>query len=409
MNKVSHLLASIALILFGVAITKASVPGKSSFAPLQKLGVESLQEQGASKSSEGAEMRFEGLQNISESDVSKILREKRASISKEEIKDRLKLQKAESVIKEYLGERGYLNATVTIRKERISPTERILIFVINQGERIRIADIQFEGNKVFSGLQLLDSMKPARQNAGYSCSPPEEYDSDLLDFCLRRAQFHMRSKGYLQAKLDEPKKQMTEQGLKLIVPVREGELYRIGEIKIEGAKIFTAGQILGMLSLKTGDAANGEAIGQWLQVKVKTAYEELGHIQYEYEVEPTYNANPENVNEGIVDFQITISEGKRFVIRKIDFKGAKPMSNEELLRLVFVQTGEPYARKQLIDSVRNLYELGLSGGDADRDVDYRTNDEEGLLDIIFLLKDTERQAESNGGHTQLNRRVVSPN
>ena len=275
---------------------------------------------------------------------------------------------------------------------------------------IKVEEIQFEGNKIFSDQELLDSMKGSGENPGSYCSPPVEYNPEELDYCFRRATFYLRSKGYLQAKLGEPKKQKTERGLKIIVPIAEGKLYRIGEIKIDGSRVFMKEQLLGMLNLNKGDVADGEAILEWLQGKLKTAYEELGYIQYEYDVDPTFISNPEDTNEGVIDFQITITEGKQFTIRKIKFLGTSSMSDADLRQLLFIHEGDIYNRKTLIDSLKNLYQLGLSNGDSDRDVDYLTNDEEGQLDILIALKGYKRQGqnESNGRYV-VKRRAPSSN
>jgi len=370
---------------------------------------ERLKAQDSNKDSLKTEVKFEGLGSFNESDLFKLFRAQRISVSKEAIKDSVELQKAKRAIEELLIARGYLHATVTIRKEPISETAKTITFVVSEGERVQIAGIQFEGNKIFSTEVLLDSMRQAKGNTGYACLPPEGYDSEIFDVCLRRTTFYLRSKGYLNAKLGEPKKQETEHGLNLIVPVTEGAFYRIGEIKIEGATVFTNEQILGMLNRKTGDPANGEFISRWLQQTLHGAYSELGYIQYEYDVDPNFKSNPEKADEGVVDFQITITEGARFIIKKIDFVGPMPMPIEELRRLLFVHEGEPFNQRKLMESVRNLYQLGLSDGDAERDVDYRTDEEKGQLNIVFGLKGYIRQTQTDDGRPVVKRRAPSPN
>src|SRR6266481_3119482 len=96
------------------------------------------------------DIQFEGLKSVSESDVLKTFRERRVGVSKESIYDPVKARNAVRVLKELLAARGHPNATIEQRIEEVSNTSTALTFVINEGERVRVVEIQFEGNTVFS-------------------------------------------------------------------------------------------------------------------------------------------------------------------------------------------------------------------------------------------------------------------
>src|SRR6266545_2726866 len=118
------------------------------------------------------------------------------------------------------------------------------------------ADIVFEGNKVFSSQQLIDETNKCL--AKYSKSG-DQGDPEVFDYCLRTVKHFLIDQGYLRAAVGEPKKQETEHGLKITVPIEEGPLYRLGEIKIKGAKLFSPEHLLETLNMNTGDVASGEA------------------------------------------------------------------------------------------------------------------------------------------------------
>lgn len=406
MKRLTLILKVVALMFCLTIGLKASESSLSSVLK-QSFQDPSLRSQSLKESDDHIEIRFDGVSKVSRSELVSALNVE-PSISKDDLKNPDTLEQIVNRIKDFLAARGYIHATVTVHQDRSATNREITTFVINEGERARVEEIQFKGNNIFSSRELLDSMKVERKESSFTCAPQDEYDSEIFDYCLRRATFYMRSKGYLRSKLEEPKKQETEHGIKLIVPVSEGELYRIGNIKVEGMTVLTAEQILSLLNLKTGEPANSEEIGKWLQVKLQDAYGELGYIQYEYDVEPTFKDNPENSHEGIVDFQITISEGEKFFIRKISFKGTKPMSDEELLRLLSIHEGDTFSRKSVEDSVKTLNQLGLTTMDAERDVHYSTNHKDGLLDIIFDLNGREKQSPNTPAHPTVERKTSSP-
>jgi len=163
----------------------------------------------------------------------------------------------------------------------------------------------FEGNKVFSEEELLRITDPCLENS----RPRVRSDSEAIEYCLRRLKLSMGSKGYLQAVVGPPREQEAENGLCLVVPINEGLRYRLGEVKIEGSKLFTSAQILEMLTLKTGDIADVESLSEWLNERVKKKYADFGYIQYSVDPEPKLHLKT-GEQEGIVDLVVTIDEGK---------------------------------------------------------------------------------------------------
>ena len=109
------------------------------------------------------DLQFEGLKSVPESDVLKTFRERRVGVSKESILDPVKLKNAERVLKELLAANGHPNAVVTSSIEEVSATSSAITFVINEGERVRVAEIQFEGSKVFKSGELRGQMKYVKE------------------------------------------------------------------------------------------------------------------------------------------------------------------------------------------------------------------------------------------------------
>jgi outer membrane protein insertion porin family len=363
------------------------------------------------------DIQFEGLKSVSESDVLKAFRERRIGVSKEAIMDPVKVRNATRVIKELLAARGRPNATVESRDDKVSETSTAIIFVVNEGARVRVVEIQFEGNEVFSDGKLRSQMAYVKEAGLITRFKGQDIlDREKLEVDLRRVQFYMRSKGYLQARTGEPRVEgvgprrtglfiplpllsSTDEGLRVTVPVTEGKLYRIGSIKIEGNSIFSEQVITSVVGLKPGDIADGERIGKALQEDLKKAYGAQGFIQYEYDVEPTFKDSPQNAKEGVVDFVFTITEGKQFTLRRLEFLGNTFTRDNVLRREILVNEGDVYNQRAFEISVLRLNQLGFFDPiDAERDADFRTDEEEALVDINLKVAERGRQQISfNGG------------
>ncbi|MDT4952593.1 MAG: outer membrane protein insertion porin family [Acidobacteriota bacterium] len=363
------------------------------------------------------DIQFEGLHSVAESDILKAFREKRIGVSKESIFDPVKVQNSIRVIKELLAARGHPNATVEINRDDVSQTSIAVTYVVKEGARVRVVEIQFEGNQIFSDGRLRSQMKYVREAGLITRFRGQDIlDREKLDVDLRRVQFYMRSKGYLQARTGEPRVESlgprhtgfiiplpllssTDEGLRVTVPVTEGKVYRIGSMKVEGNSIVSEQVINAIIDLKPGDIANGERIGKALQEDLKKYYGHQGFIQYEYDVEPTFKDNPANPKEGIVDFKFTITEGKQFTLRRLEFLGNTFTRDNVLRREVLVNEGDVYSQRNFEISVLRLNQLGFFDPiDAERDADFRTDEEEANVDINLKVTERGRQQISfNGG------------
>src|ERR1051326_3168416 len=364
------------------------------------------------------DIQFEGLKSVSESDVLKTFREKRVGVSKEAIEDPVKLRNATRVLKEMLASKGHPNATVKAAIERVSATSDAITFQINEGARVRVAEIRFEGSKVFKSSKLREQMKYV-QEAGLISRFREQdiLDREKLDYDLHKVDNYMRSKGYLQARHGEPRVEglgrrrtgfpilpipflsSIDDTLRITVPIIDGRLYRLGDMKIEGNSIFSEAIIKAVIGLQKGEVANGEEISKALYEKLKKAYGAQGFIQYTAEVTPTFKDNPQNPNEGIADFLITIDEGKQFTLRRLEFTGNTFTRDNVLRREVLMNEGDIYNQNTFEFSVIRLNQLGYFNPiDKDKDVDFRTNDEEGSVDVTVKVSEKGRQQISfNGG------------
>lgn len=246
--------------------------------------------------------------------------------------------------------------------------------------------IEFEGNKIISSIALLKKLNTCV--AKHSDSE-DKYDARLFDYCLRKdVKEFMQSQGYLSAQIGETKKQNDDGSLNLIVPIEEGLLYRLGNISIQGTKVFTSEQLLEKLNIKTGDIADGQELVQWLFERVKKSYEDKGYIQGNFEFEPTFKPNAEKATEGIADLEIVVDEGLRFTIGKIEFVGNAQTSERVLRSALLIKENETFNQQRLDESIEKLNGLGLFEWiDKDKNVELRTDNESPLLKINILVKE----------------------
>src|SRR6266545_2835486 len=331
-------------------------------------------------------IEFEGLHALSEKDVISAFGERRLGLPTTQMPSSEVLAKAVALIKELLEARGQFHATVETREDEETGTINFLVY---EGQRLPLAEVRFEGTRSFSSQELAAKM------GEYLNDYPEMqvgYNSDLFDFCIRRLSNFIRSRGYLQATFGQPTKEIDGRGLVLLVPVNEGVLYRLGEIKIDGAEAVAPEKVREMRSLQPGDIANGEEIGKWLFEDLKRTYGEIGHIEYTAEVEPEFKEAANGANKGIVDFKVTIDEGRQFRVSAIRFEGSI-LPDKELLSLLPIRAGDVFNQRLFEESIERLNKSGhFELIDKDRDTNFTTDEEQSLINIVIKLNNRDGEA-----------------
>lgn len=368
------------------------------------------------------DLQFKGAKAIQESDILKEFREKRVGISKEAVYDPVKARNATRILREMLASKGYPNAKVTVQEDEVSATSIAVTFNVDQGNRSRIVKIEFEGNENFKDSELRNALVLVRETGLITRFKGQDIlDIKKLQYDLQKnVRSYMFSKGYFQARIGEPQivglgykrtglpllsnfpiplLTSKDDTLKIIVPVTEGRVFRVGELKVEGNSIFSEQQILSYVGLKKGEIADGKRLQDAVYDDLKKVYGGQGFVQYNAEFEPTFKDNPANPKEGIVDITINIDEGKQFTLRRLEFTGNTFTRDRVLRREFLINEGDIYNQNYLEISVARLNQTQYFDPiDKDQDVEIRTDEENANVDLILKVKEKGRQQiQFNGG------------
>jgi outer membrane protein insertion porin family len=351
------------------------------------------------------DIQYEGLKSIQLSDVLTRYKEKRISLTKDSPYDPVQVKRAENELKAMLSERGRPNAIVTAEVEDVSKTSVVIIFNIDEGSRVRVAKIDFEGNQVFSSRTLRKQMKYTKPSSfltrftSKDVYSPEKFETDMQLV----AQF-LREKGYLRPTIGKPRIEnigkvgsripligKKSEGLRIVVPIDEGIRYRFGEITTEGSTIFTPEQVLLISGMRKGDIASAKTIREGVYERLKKAYGSRGYIQAEVEVRPTFKPPAPGESEGIADFTISIEEGSVYTIEQIEFSGNNITRDKVLRRELLISEGEPYNQELMEYSILLLNQLGYFDEIKKEDIQTTTDERRKTVNVVIKVKERGRQ------------------
>ena len=240
-----------------------------------------------------------------------------------------------------------------------SNTFKMLVNV-DLGERVKIKDIDFEGNKIFSDKKLRSQLKKTKRSFPLrfwkkSKLLEEEYAEDkqnLLDF--------FKEKGYRDARIIKDSLSMNDDNtLSINFKVEEGNRYYFGDINFLGNSVYSDFQLAQILGIKKGDAYNGVLLKKRIADEKPDANDLSNLYQNNGYLFSSINAVEVSAENDTIDFEIRVNEGKIAQFNKISVIGNTKTNDHVIFRELRTKPGELYSKDMVVRTVRELGQLGF--------------------------------------------------
>ncbi len=297
---------------------------------------------------------------------------------------------------------GFINTKVNfnlIEDSLKSNTFKMLVN-LDLGERVKIKDIDFEGNKIFSDKKLRSQLKKTKRSFPLrfwkkSKLLEEEYAEDkqnLLDF--------FKEKGYRDARIIKDSLSMNDDNtLSINFKVEEGNRYYFGDINFLGNSVYSDFQLAQILGIKKGDAYNGVLLKKRIADEKPDANDLSNLYQNNGYLFSSINAVEVSAENDTIDFEIRVNEGKIAQFNKISVVGNTKTNDHVIFRELRTKPGELYSKDMVVRTVRELGQLGFF--DAENiNPDFKNVDPNaGTVDIEYGLTEAgASQIELQGGY-----------
>jgi outer membrane protein insertion porin family len=248
--------------------------------------------------------------------------------------------------------------------------------------RSKPTELIFEGNKRVPAFDLINNFKSCAGDAW------KTYDSRAFDYyrekCTRK---FLWSRGFLKASTHEESARLVGDHYTVIIKVNEGPRYRWGtiafnDLKPEYLKIFRT-----WCQCDRGQIADGLRLENFVSDKLREEYADRGYVQYFADLDLVFNEPKDPASDGTADVKVTIEEGMRFTVRRIEFKGVSSLDNERLKTTFPLKTNDVFVQSKLengIDAINRTHKYQPANKDSDVQI---LADEEGhSVDLIITLK-----------------------
>lgn len=299
-------------------------------------------------------------------------------------------------------EKGYLKAKVTLDTKPDTSgvnTVNMLVFIDN-GEKIKIKDIDFEGNKAFSDKKLRKSMKKTKQKMLGRFWKKSKYIEADFNTDLENIVTAYSEKGYRDARvIDHSLKFNDDNTISLDIKVEEGKKYIFGDIRFLGNTRYTADQLQSILRIEKGDTYNGKVLkervsgtGKPDSDDITTLYQDNGYLFSR--VLPVET----RINNDSIDVEIRIYEDAPTRIKKVTVNGNDRTNDHVIYREIRTKPGYLYSKSDIIRTIREIGQLGFFDAEAITP-DLNPNYQDKTVDIDYTVAEKgSSQIELQGGY-----------
>jgi len=337
-------------------------------------------------------LEIRGIQNTRVKDLEEKLDLKRGTQVTKNV-----INRSTNIIRKYFVEKGfyYVDINVTQKNDTNYQNTVILIFDIDKKQKVKISEIDFEGNSVFLDDKLKKIMKDTKQKRWYGMFKPSKFVPEKYEEDKKLLISKLNEKGYRDAKIIGDTLIPLEDGtLKLIIKIDEGNQYFFRDIKWVGNKKFTSEQLSRLLRIKRGDIYNQALLDKRLTTDddaVSNLYMDDGYL--------FFNITPVEVRieNDSIDLEMRIFEGPQATIKDVIITGNTRTNDHVIRREIRTLPGELFSKSDIIRTVRELAQLGHF--DPEQIVPTpKPNPADGTVDLEYsLVEKANDQIELSGG------------
>ncbi|MFT6148916.1 MAG: outer membrane protein insertion porin family, partial [Saprospiraceae bacterium] len=264
-----------------------------------------------------------------------------------------------NAINNFFTGKGYLDVRTTVEElpDSLFQNSIRLVFDVERGDRIKIADIIFTGNDNIIDRKLRKQMENTswkKKIFSSSKMVDEDYETDknaIIAF--------YNTLGFRDTKITKDSIYRDAEGESLIVEITidEGNQYLFRDITWKGNSIYTNETLAQLLGISKGDIYNQALLDQRLQFSedsrdVSSQYMDNGYLFFQ--VNPTELT----IENDSVDLEIRIFEGPQATINNVTITGNDRTHEEVIRRELRTKPGQKFSRSDIIRSQREITNLG---------------------------------------------------
>ncbi|WP_245738115.1 outer membrane protein assembly factor BamA [Hyunsoonleella jejuensis] len=301
--------------------------------------------------------------------------------------------------------KGFYNAKVNINtievKDTLDKAKVNMVVAIDKGEKVKIKDIIFEGDSALKEKVLRKAMKSTKKINRLRILKRSKFIDSAYQADLASVIDKYAENGYRDARiLSDSIIVNDDKTISIKIELEEGDLYKFGKISFIGNTVYSDEQLDRYIRIKEGDTYNGVMLQKRIQDNTKPDGDDIANL-YQNNGYLFSSINPVEVSaeDNVIDLEIRISEGKPAYFNNVSVVGNDKTNDHVIYRELRTRPGELYSKAAVVQTVRELGQLGFFDAQEIAPDFKNPNPNEGTIDMEFSVKETgSSQIELQGGY-----------
>ena len=265
-----------------------------------------------------------------------------------------KLRTSTESLRKYYQSKGYYDAKVTPMIKEAGEGFVDVIFDIKENLRLKINDVNFIGNTVYSNWDLKTSIANQHSFLSWLLDIGLLNRDELQNDKIRLRDLYW-NKGYLDFKVTDIKIDQDPgdpEYANLTFTIFEGEPYKVGKITIVGNEKFSGEELRADLLLKPGGIYDNRLERKDVDA-FNDRYNALGFAEYYCQVIriPDYKTHT-------VDIEYRMKEGAIYTVHDVNISGNTITKDKVIRRELAIQPGDPVDKNRIETSKSRLMGMG---------------------------------------------------
>jgi outer membrane protein insertion porin family len=246
---------------------------------------------------------------------------------------------------------NYHSAKVTYKIEPLEHNQADLEFVIEEGEKIRIKTISFDGNVAYTAKELKKKMKTSEKGFFSWLTSSGDFDKEKLQQDAYLIADFYQNNGYAEARVGEPEIEFKDKWIYVLIKINEGPRFKMGKVDLAGELISPKEEMAAKLNAGKQEYYSRETIRQDM-LNLTDMYADQGFAHAE--IIPDINTDHEKL---IVDLAFHLTKNEPVYFEKINIHGNTKTRDKVIRREFKVAEQELYSSTKLKRSITELHRL----------------------------------------------------
>jgi len=260
------------------------------------------------------------------------------------------LENINKILKLYT-EKGFYQARVDYSLQPVTDTEVNLTLNVNEGGKVYVKEIRFEGNHAFKDKELRTVMETKEKSILSWITGSGKLNKDILERDVEKVAAFYFNHGYVRAKVGEPRIDIREGNIYITIPVEEGSQFQVGRVDLQGDLIDEKAKLRKDLEIVKGKVYSREVVQKDLTT-LSDLYADQGYANADI----TPLIREDEVNRK-VDVTFDIRKGNKVYFERIEIAGNIKTRDKVIRRELRVYEQELFSATKIKESIRNLRRL----------------------------------------------------